>query len=70
MTDYDALPPYLENAGPRAVVDYVLLNHTRVEIQQQIGEQVGFEHDPDSDRLDKYELAMILVFALAHNGEI
>lgn len=63
-------PVWLAQADPSAAAEYYRFALDRAELMTEIGAEVGFQHDPDRDRLRKDELAKILVFAKAHNAQL
>lgn len=69
LEDHGGTPGWARE-DPEAAVEYFKTSWTRAELQTLIGEQVGFEHDPDHDRLRKDELAQMLVFVLALRGKL
>jgi len=66
------LPPFIrEDTDPASVVDWLTLADTRRELMERIGRRVGFHvEDPERDRLDTQELALIAAYILALEGEI
>jgi hypothetical protein len=69
--DYlDDDPMWLPQAEPTAAADYYEFTLRRPELISRIGDEVGFSHDPEKDRLNKEQLAMILVFAKVHNENL
>jgi hypothetical protein len=68
--DLPPLPPFFDNAEAPAIVESLYLTHNRRELIARIGTVVGFEHDPDRDRLTNEELAKIAVYVLAHDRQI
>lgn len=69
LEDHGGTPTWASE-DPEAAVRYFKTGWTRAELQTLIGEQVGFDHDPEHDRLRKEELAQILVFVLALRGQL
>ena len=67
------LPPFIRagETDPASVVDWLTLADTRPQLMERIGQRVGFHvDDPNRDRLDTQELALIAAYILALEGEI
>lgn len=64
-------PPWLADADPTSIVEYYKLTLTRQKLIGRIGDTVGFEDDDrDRDRLNKAELAKILVYIETLVGDL
>jgi len=64
-------PLWLKDTSADRVVSYYTLSFTRHEIVDQIGDLVGFQlEDDDRNRLNKEELAKILTYIRAVEGEL
>lgn len=63
-------PVWLPDAEPDRVVNYYTLSFKRLELLREIGDTVGFEVEDNRDRLNKEELAKILVWIRAVEGKL
>lgn len=63
-------PVWLPDADADRIVSYYTLSFTRYELVEDIASTAGFQVDDDRDRFTKEQLAQILVWMRAVEGDL